>query len=100
LSKPDCWCNNYGTGNQCYGDAAGDVHARGYIVYTEDLRRLAASWKARLGESRLDRCADFAHESHASGYVIYTKDLNILATNWKRTSLPGDCPLTDEGLWP
>jgi len=92
---PTCWCNDYGTGNQCYGDAAGDRHLVGYYIYTTDLARLADSWKARLGDSHLDPCADFDHKAHARGYRVYTGDLRILSTNWKAKNLPGDCPITD-----
>ena len=92
---PTCWCSEYGTGNQCYGDAAGDRHASGYIIYTTDLNRMANSWKAKIGDSHLNPCADFDHKAHARGYRVYAGDLAILSKNWKRTSLPGDCPLTD-----
>jgi len=99
LGKPDCWCNDYGDprapGNQCYGDAAGNVHRKGCIVFVADLTRLSDSWQAKIGDPHLDPCADFGHQSHRKGYIVYTTDLEILATNWMRTTLPGDCPLTD-----
>jgi len=88
LAKPNCWCgvDFWTSGNQCYGDAAGDTHSRGYIVYTTDLLRIANSWKAKIGDDNLDPCADFAHKSHGRGYVVYTDDLIILSTNWKKKS--------------
>ena len=105
LGKPDCWCADYGAdgakGNQCYGDAAGDVYSRGYVVYTTDLTALSDSWKAKIGEANLDPCADFAHDTYSRGYVVYTTDLNILAAHWKKKvgeapiGNPGDCPLND-----
>jgi hypothetical protein len=103
LGKPECWCPDYGAvgakNNQCYGDGAGDMHTRGYVVYTTDLNRMAASWKAAIGAPNLDPCSDFAHDSHTRGYVVYTTDLNILAANWKKApgpapgGVPGDCPV-------
>jgi len=101
LGKPECWCNDYGTGDQCYGDAAGDVHGRGYVVYTTDLNRVAGSWKAKIGDGNLDPCSDFKHDTHGRGYIVYTTDLNVMADNWKKKSgaapigVPGDCPLND-----
>lgn len=104
LGEPECWCNDYGTagatGNQCYGDAMGDVHSRGYVVYTTDLGALSASWKAAIGAANLNPCADFAHDTHSRGYVVYTTDLGILSTNWKKVAadLGGDCPKTDAAM--
>jgi len=99
LYMPNCWCSDYGDpsakGNQCYGDANGDAHVFGYVVFTTDLNRMAYSWKAKIGDSRLDPCSDFDHKAHPRGYRVFTGDLAILASKWKRTSLPGDCPLTD-----
>ena len=100
MGMPACWCNDYGAphtqGNQCYGDAAGDTHSRGYIVYTQDLKRLVDSWKAKISDPNFDPCADFDHRAHPGrGYRVYTGDLAILSTNWKATELPGDCPKTD-----
>lgn len=104
LGKPDCWCNDYGdqssidagaTGNQCYGDVAGDVYRKGQIVFTTDLGDLADSWEAKLGEAHLNPCADIAHDTYRKGQVVFVNDLNILAANWEAKVLPGDCPLTD-----
>jgi len=100
LKKPECWCAGWKTGNQCYGDAAGDTHSRGYIVYTTDLTKLAAAWKLVVNPdgslpAGLDPCADFKHDVHSRGYVVYTTDLAVLASKWKLTSLPGNCPLND-----
>jgi len=89
--RPDCWCTDY----QCDGDAAVDVHGRGYRVYATDLNILADSWKAKLGDPWLNPCADFNHhQDHGRGYRVYTADLDILSANWKRKDfpdLPGDC---------
>jgi len=112
LGQPDCWCQWWGDwsesawGNQCYGDAAGDVHNLGYVVYTSDLLALSNSWKAKIGDDNLDPCADFAHKSHGRGYVVYTDDLIILSTNWKKKSfyldpengLRGDPPSMESSL--
>jgi len=103
MGKPACWCNDYGAphtqGNQCYGDAAGDTHSQGYIVYTQDLQRLVNSWKAKIRDPNLDPCADFDHRAHPTrGYRVYTGDLAILSANWKATELPGDCPKTDADI--
>jgi hypothetical protein len=99
LSKPLCWCNDYGTdpykGNQCYGDGAGDIYRKGQIVYTTDLTMLADSWEAKLGDAHLNACADFAHDTYRKGQVVYVTDLTVLATNWEAKVLPNDCPLTD-----
>ncbi|MBL7153574.1 MAG: hypothetical protein ISS79_07635 [Phycisphaerae bacterium] len=101
LGKPDCWGNDYGdatkdaTGNQCYGDAAGNVYRKGQIVFSADLARLVASWGAKIGDANLDPCADFAHQTYRKGQVVFSADLSILVTNWQAKSLPGDCPKTD-----
>jgi len=100
LGKPDCWCEGWASGNQCYGDAAGDTHSRGYIVYTTDLGKLSNAWKLKVNPDGslppgLDPCADFMHDVHSRGYVVYTTDLGVLSTNWKLKTLPGDCPLND-----
>jgi len=101
--KPNCWCGIYGTPQwpyQCDGDAANDVHGRGYIVYTTDLLIFQRSWKSKIGDANYNPCADFDHMAHPRGYRVYTSDLGILQTNWKKKSiaadpvngLPGDCP--------
>ena len=113
LGKPDCWCSAASVGNnglQCEGDAANDVHSRGYIVYNSDLTALSNSWKITISTTLedaiaagLDVCADFKHDVHSRGYVVYNSDLTILSTNWKKKALPdpgglpfpGDCPYTD-----
>jgi len=104
LGKPACWCGSayWTSGNQCYGDGAGDTHSRGYIVYTTDLTKLSDAWKKVVnGDGSLppglDPCADYMHDVHSRGYVVYTTDLGVLSTNWKKTSLLGNCPLTDAG---
>ena len=104
MGKPECWCEGWASGNQCYGDAMGDTHSRGYIVYNSDLTELSTSWKIKVTATQtlaqaealgLNVCADFHHDIHSRGYVVYNSDLTVLSTNWKAKVLPGDCPLTD-----
>jgi len=88
-ARPNCWMTPY----QCDGDAAVDVHGRGYRVYTTDLNIVAASWKAKFGDSWLNPCADFDHIAHLRGYRVYTADLGILSHHWKLKdpNMAGDC---------
>ena len=46
LGRPDCWMTPY----QCDGDAAVDVHSRGYRVYNTDLLIFSDSWKKGIGD--------------------------------------------------
>ena len=89
MGRPDCWMTLY----QCEGDAALDVHPRGYRVYATDLAILTASWKLKIGDAGLNPCADFDHKAHPRGYRVYAGDLYILQTywKWKDPDMPGEC---------